>query len=125
MKKFKSVLGETSVSSFRKFDVYKTNLYSEGIKKPLTFALSADIHLSLLDHRDSCERKDFVVQRRLWFPLSEDIFDEILTFPELNKVDYSILLGDVIDFPSDKNLELLKQLNPQQLRALSLYLGES
>ncbi len=120
--RFASKLGKTEVTRKGNFEVYQTTLYLSGITKPLTLLLGADTHMCLTDYRDDLVRKNFTWQRRMWFPFGQDILEDIVTFPAQNKVDFTVLLGDVIDFPSQKNLETLTELLSRKTLGDYLYI---
>ncbi|MBQ1269214.1 MAG: metallophosphoesterase [Clostridia bacterium] len=105
MPTFKTVMQQPVVSRFRSFEVFETELQMEGITKPLTIALAGDTHLSSMDTRDDHNHRNYMWQRRLWFPFAPDILDEFTTLPTRKEIDFSVLLGDIMDFPSAANLE--------------------
>ncbi len=120
--KFSSKLGRTEVTRNGNFEVYETTLYLSGVTKPLTLLLGADTHLTLTDYRDDLARKNFMWQRRMWFPFAQDILEDIVNFPAQNPVDFTVLLGDMIDFPSEKNLEVLREFLTRKPLGSYLYI---
>lgn len=108
--KYRSEMKSPRIYGYRAFEVYETELYVEGLHKPLTLALSGDVHMSNVDYRDGNDCKEYSWQRLVWFPLANAIFDEILHFPKDTGADFSVLLGDIVDFPSKKNFEELEKM---------------
>ena len=120
---FGSHFGNTRIYHQNGFEIHETELYVEGITKPLTVFLFSDIHLAYTDRRDCDATRDLVVQRRLYFPCAPDIFEQIIVYTKEQKPDLSIFLGDIIDFPSDKNLEILKGLDEPGFGPYLYHLG--
>lgn len=88
-------------------NVIDTTINIPGLKKPLTLLHITDLHLTRTDDRDSEYVNWLGTDRKNCFPNSEAIFDEVKKYVIDNPPDYSILAGDIIDFPSEKNLDTL------------------
>jgi len=88
-------------------NIIDTTIRIPNLKKPLTLLHITDLHLTRADFRDNEYVNWLSVDRKNAFPYSEDIFEELKQYITNNRPDYSILTGDIIDFPSENNLETL------------------
>ena len=101
-----------------------------GVEKPFTVLHASDTHLSLADERDDQRKLDLAKQRSQYFP---NALDDLTVMSEQAK-KYGcpiIYTGDLIDFVSEKNLEVAKDFadkNDLFIAAgnheFSLYVGE-
>ncbi len=109
MSGFRSYCEESKIYEKDGLEFYDTTVHMEGITRPVTIYVSSDVHIAHLDLEDGLARRHFVTLRRIYFPDAPDVFDSIIDITKRDKPDYSIMLGDTADFPSDANLRQLSR----------------
>jgi len=82
------------------------------IERIITLMLITDMHLTYSDERDSGEVREMALERakalkRFSDRDTEDLFDDILRYAVNQNVDCLVLVGDIIDFLTPKNVEKL------------------
>ena len=101
---------ETSTS----FSVNEKSLYVSGLTKDYTFLYLSDTHMIKLDGNESDQITENALPRMQLFVdnkgvTSADRFPKWIDFANEREVDMMLLGGDMIDFPSDANLNILKE----------------
>jgi 3',5'-cyclic AMP phosphodiesterase CpdA len=88
-------------------NILDTTIKIPHLKKPITLLHITDLHITRADERDNEYVHWLSADRKRYFPHSEDIFNDLRQFIHHNRPDYTVLTGDIIDFPSEKNLDTL------------------
>ena len=81
---------------------------SLGLAKPLTVCQITDLHLIYADERDSTYQRDHAESRKQYFANAHNIAEEIRVYLLENKPDLLIMTGDILDFPTESNLDALR-----------------
>ncbi len=79
-----------------------------GIQHPITILHITDLHLLFSDARDTTDMQTLAADRIRCFPHAGASFAEIQEEIRKNPPDFVLLTGDIVDFPSEKNLETLR-----------------
>ncbi|WP_165822455.1 metallophosphoesterase family protein [Paenibacillus montanisoli] len=87
-----------------------------GLKQPLTILQITDCHLTECDEREEIDIRTEAVKRTSVFasqlaggPSTADLFDRLLRTSNDLQVDFTVFTGDIIDFPSQANIEHLQR----------------
>lgn len=86
-----------------------TTIQVPHLNKSLTLFHMTDLHITRADERDNDYVNWLGIDRKRCFPDSEVIFEEIKQHIRDNPPDYTVLTGDIIDFPSERNLDTLTE----------------
>jgi len=117
---------ETSENSDEwEMNVTEVVLEVPELTKEYTFLYVTDTHIVVLDELDSDKVEEYADVRFDEFQNAEDIssaelFEEWITYANLNRVDALLLGGDIIDYPSVANIEHLEE-NLEKLTVPYLY----
>ena len=97
-------------------NIKNIEIFNEDIKNKYQFTYISDLHLSIIDQTEKDEQiKKSLEERNISFAelnvnkiSSEKIFPEIIKYSNNKNVDALLLGGDIIDSPSNSNLEFLR-----------------
>ena len=92
-----------------------TALPVPGLTRPVTLLQLTDSHLCHADERESAHTRQAALDRVRCFSRypgagTEDIFEEHLRYTAECAADLLVLTGDILDFPSQQNIEELDRL---------------
>lgn len=105
--------------------ITEETVYVEGLEKEYTFLFLTDSHAVIPDDGASQQEQQYAQERQVMFQNKEGVFSaeqfpEWIQYANEMKVDAVLLSGDIIDSPSDANVEWLQgQLS--QLKMPYLY----
>lgn len=88
--------------------IIETEITIPGLKKELELLHITDLHLTYADGRDNAYVQELSRERGDGFPNAHDMLGQLKAYLKENPPDYTVLTGDIIDFPSIKNLEALE-----------------
>lgn len=96
------------------FDITPKKLQVAGLKKEYSFLFLSDTHMIQLDGTESEQITENALPRTELFKDAEGVasserFADWIDYANDKKVDMVLLGGDIIDFPSEPNLQLLKE----------------
>lgn len=96
------------------FSVTQKTIAIPGLSKEYTFLYLSDTHVIQLDGSESEQITDNALPRMPLFVDKNNIssaerFPEWIDYANVSAVDMMLFGGDIIDFPSDANLNLLKE----------------
>ena len=91
-----------------------TKIEVTGLYKPVRLMQISDLHLTLADERDDAYANEHQIGRTQCFsrpgvPGAPAQLREMMAYAQDKCVDRIVLTGDILDFPSVPNLELLKE----------------
>lgn len=118
-----SQVTELSVTEREELEIHEIELAIDGVTRPLTVHLYSDIHLAYTDGRDGPMRREQVIQRRIYFPTAPDVLEMASRFNKNNPPDATVFLGDIIDFSSELNLEVMEKRLPEEFSPYLYVLG--
>ena len=81
---------------------------SLGLAKPLTVCQITDLHLIDADERDCTYRREHAESRKQYFANARKNAEEIHAHLLERKPDLLLLTGDILDFPTESNLDALR-----------------
>ena len=81
---------------------------SLGLKKPLMVCQVTDLHLIHADERNSTAQRDHAESRKKYFSNAHNEAEEIRAYLLEHKPDLLLLTGDILDFPTESNLDALR-----------------
>ena len=88
--------------------VMETVLPIPGLQRQMTILQITDLHLIETDHRDTVEVRALAARQREWFPHSAGVLESLREYLRATPPDYVIFTGDVLGFPTRRNLETLR-----------------
>jgi len=91
--------------------VDETTIELEGIQREITILHITDMHLTEIDERERKEVIAAAAQRQRHFNRNRtrSLFTAMVELSNRLGVDCTVFTGDIIDFPSQRNLELMKE----------------
>lgn len=118
-------VSDTEVPSSFSMTVSEKNVTVPNLKRDYTFLYLSDTHMIYLNGDEPEEVTDNAMPRTELFKDSEGIFSyerfpEWMDYANQTAVDMVLLGGDIIDFPSEANLSLLRK-NLQTLKMPYVY----
>lgn len=102
------------------------NIQNEKINNPYQFVYISDLHASIPDDNEPDEKiRTSLIERNEMFMNQnsnkpEQIFPEIINYTNNKNADALLLGGDIIDSPSDSNINFLRE-NFKKLKTNKLY----
>lgn len=87
--------------------IIEKTLEIEGLKEPKDALVITDTHLTLADERENEYGLELQAERSRMFPNGYKGFEEIKEYVKKTSPDVVIGCGDIVDFPSHKNLEYI------------------
>ena len=79
----------------------------KGLKEKKDVAVLADVHLTYMDEREDEYSQKLRLERAYMFPNGDYCFKQIREYIKNNDIDVVATVGDVVDYPSKKNLEFI------------------
>lgn len=109
-------------------NINNIEIKNENIKNKYQFVYISDLHASIIDNNEKNEQiKNSLIERNEMFTQqhpnkkqAEEIFNEIINYTNNRNADALLLGGDIIDSPSDSNLDFLRN-NLTKLNKKYLY----
>ena len=97
-------------------NVNNFEIKNENIKNKYQFVYISDLHASIIDNNEESEQiKNSLIERNEMFTQqhpnkkqAEEIFEEIVEYTNNRNADALLLGGDIVDSPSDSNLNFLR-----------------
>ena len=81
-----------------------------GLEKPLTVCHITDLHLEHADGRDDLYAREYAASRVPFFPRFSASERDMKAYLRKNRPDFLLLTGDIVDDPTDVNLEAMDAL---------------
>ena len=88
----------------------KEKTVSIGLGHPFSVCHITDLHLLHADNRNEGYETEHALARIPCFPHSHTVENELREYLHANRPDLLVLTGDIIDFPTESNLEALDEL---------------
>ena len=79
----------------------------KGLKEKKDVAVLADVHLTYMDERENDYSQRLRLERAYMFPNGHHCFSEIREYIKNSDIDVVATVGDVVDYPSHKNIEVI------------------
>ncbi len=79
----------------------------KGLKEPKNLVGLSDMHLTYIDDREDAWTHEMQLGRSHMFPNGDRCFREIREYIKKTQPDIVVSAGDMIDFPSHKNIEMI------------------
>ncbi len=103
--------------------VIEKELKVKGLKEPKNIVGIADVHLTRIDEREDEYSHQLQKERSYMFPNAERCFAEIREYIKQTQPDAVMGCGDIIDFPSHANLELMDEFFNKECKEYVYALG--
>ncbi len=104
--------------------VVEKTLKIKGLKEEKTIVGIADVHLTLRDERDNDDYSIKLQQERSFmFPNASSCFAEIREYVKKAQPDAVMACGDIIDFPSAANLDIIDEFFNKECKEYVYTLG--
>ncbi|MBQ8684025.1 MAG: metallophosphoesterase [Clostridia bacterium] len=96
------------------FKTIETILPLSGITQEIRLLQITDLHLIHVDERDSDEVRAMAAQQAEWFPYADEVLESFRQYLRQEKPDCVVFTGDIIGFPSQKNIEVFREFLRQE-----------
>ncbi len=104
--------------------VVEKTLKVKGLTEPKNIVGIADVHLTLRDERDNDDYSIKLQKERSYmFPMASRCFEEIREYIRKTQPDAVMGCGDIIDFPSAANLDLIDEFFNKECKDYVYALG--
>ncbi len=104
--------------------IAERTLKVKGLKAPKNIVAITDMHLTFCDERDNDEYSQKLYRERSYmFPNGAHCFAEIREYIKRTKPDAVMACGDIIDFPSAANLDVIDEFFNRECKNYVYALG--
>ena len=105
------------------FKTIETTIPISGLPRELRLLQITDLHLIHTDDRETNEVQAMAARQIEWFPYADEVMESLKQYLRHEKLDCVVFTGDILSFPSQKNMEVFREFLHQECPRYSYVFG--